>query len=255
MNQIRLIEELAANAVPPAIAQEVDGWRLRYNYGVTRRANSVLAHSAGGTLDPAAKIAIVERFYARRNLPARFQICPASLPTEIDAVLEDRGYSVASAPTSVRIAPLAALRAGDPGAASVAEQFDELWLAAYVAGEGETDARKIAARRTMLQHVGPPCGYGALLVDGRIAAVAQGVVERGWLGIFTVATVPEFRRRGLARQVLSALGAWAATHGAQNAYLQVLDSNAPAVNLYAQMGFTSLYQYWYREREVALWPA
>jgi ribosomal protein S18 acetylase RimI-like enzyme len=249
MNRIRLIEELAANAVPPAIAQEVDGWRLRYNYGVTRRANAVLARSAGSAMPLAEKIAYVERFYARRNLPARFQVCPASLPHDLDAVLADRGYTVPT-PTSVQVAPLAALRAVDPGEATVNEQFDAAWLAAYVAGEGETDPVKIAARRTMLQHVGPPCGFGALWCDGQIAAVAQGVVERGWLGIFTVATLPAFRRRGLASRVLSALGAWAAGHGAQQAYLQVLSSNAPAVNLYDRMGFTTLYQYWYREREV-----
>ncbi len=250
MNQIRLIEELAANAIPAAIVQEVDGWRLRYNYGVTRRANSVLAHSASSVIELDAKIAYVERFYARRNLPVRFQICPASLPTDLDATLADRGYTVPT-PTSVQIAPLVALRAVDPGPAYVSEQFDEPWLAAYVAGEGETDLIKIAARRTMLQHVGPPCGYGTLMIDGQIAAVAQGVVERGWLGIFTVETLPAFRRRGLARQVLSALGAWAAGQGAQNAYLQVLSTNDPAVRLYRQMGFTTLYQYWYRKREVA----
>jgi hypothetical protein len=43
MNQITQIEALAANAIPAAIVQELDGWRLRFNYGVTRRANSVLA--------------------------------------------------------------------------------------------------------------------------------------------------------------------------------------------------------------------
>jgi ribosomal protein S18 acetylase RimI-like enzyme len=32
--------------------------------------------------------------------------------------------------------------------------------------------------------------------------------------------------------------------------LQVLSSNAPAVNLYDRMGFTTLDQDWYREREV-----
>jgi hypothetical protein len=47
MNEIAWIEELAANAVPPAIAQELDGWRLRCNSGVTRRANSVLAARHG----------------------------------------------------------------------------------------------------------------------------------------------------------------------------------------------------------------
>lgn len=246
MNQITQIEALAANAIPAAIVQELDGWRLRFNYGVTRRANSVLAIQAAPTLRIADALPLVEQFYHRRNQPARFQICPASQPAELDAELAARGYALLT-PTYVQTAPIRALCANDLGAATVSEQFDEPWLAAYVAGEGEHDPRKIAARRTMLQHVGPLCGYGTVMCDGAIAAVAQGVVERGWLGIFAVATPPTFRRRGFARQVLSALGAWAISHGAEQAYLQVFSPNLAAQELYAKLGFQTLYQYWYRE--------
>lgn len=244
--EIALIEELAANAVPPAVAQELDGWRLRYNAGVTRRANSVLAarHGAGLGLD--AKLAAAEAFYARRGAPCRFQLCPASAPAGLDALLAERGYTT-SAPTLVQVASLAALGA-QAGAAAVSEQFDEAWLAAYVAGEGEHDRAKIAARREMLQRVGPPAGFAAATLGGAIAAVAFGVVERGWLGVFSVATRPDLRGRGLARDALGALAGWAAGHGAARVYLQVLSTNAPALRLYAGLGFATRYQYWYRER-------
>ncbi|MCH8283761.1 MAG: hypothetical protein IIC20_04195 [Chloroflexi bacterium] len=35
---IVLIEELAANAWPAELVDELDGWRLRFNWGVTSRA-------------------------------------------------------------------------------------------------------------------------------------------------------------------------------------------------------------------------
>ena len=40
---IRLVDELAANAWAAHTNQIVDGWRLRWNDGVTGRANSVWA--------------------------------------------------------------------------------------------------------------------------------------------------------------------------------------------------------------------
>jgi N-acetylglutamate synthase len=247
MDEIALIEELAANAVPPAVAQELDGWRLRFNWGVTRRANSVLAARHGPALGLEQKIAAAERFYWRRDALVRFQLCPASDPPGLDELLAERGYS-ASAATLVQTAPVTALLAADPGAAEVAEQFDEVWLAAYLEGEGEHNQRKIDARREMLQRVGPPAGFAAATSDGRLAAVAFGVVERGWLGIFSVATSPAYRGRGLARAALAALGRWGQGYGAYDAYLQVFSANAPAIRLYERLGFTTRYAYWYRER-------
>lgn len=248
MDEIALIEELAANAVPAAVVQELDGWRLRFNGGVTRRANSVLAVRVGTRLDGEARLALVEHFYRRRGQVARFQLCPTSQPATLDALLAERGYRQ-SAPTLVQTASLATLMDQANAHVQVAEQFDERWLAAYVEGEGERDPGKIAVRRLMLQRIGPPAGFASLEVEGQLAAVALGVVERGWLGVFSVATRPVYRGRGLARTVLSELASWARGHGAEQAYLQVFSLNEPALRLYARLGFATRYEYRYREAD------
>lgn len=245
-DDIALIEELAANAVPPAVAQELDGWRLRFNWGVTRRANSVLALRLGSRLSLEERIVLVEEFYARREMPARFQLCPASRPSDLDAILVERGYTT-SPPTYVQVAPIEVMLQVSPGTATVCEQFDEAWLAAYLEGEGESNPVKIGARREMLQRSGPPAGFAAMRVDGQLVAVAQGVVERGWLGVFSVATRPAYRGKGYAQATLAALAAWAKGYGARRAYLQVYSPNAPGLALYAKLGFSTLYEYWYRE--------
>lgn len=250
IDQIALIEELAANAVPALVAQEIDGWRLRASAGVTRRANSVLAARQGGRLDLGAKITLAESFYRRRGLLCRFQLCPASDPPDLDTQLEARGYIVRP-PTLVQTAPIEALTAQATGRARVSEAFDEAWLAAYAEGEGETSPAKITARREMLGRIGPPVGFAAAYEDDQIASVALGVVERGHLGIFSVATRPALRGRGLATLVLSDLGAWARGYGATGAYLQVFSPNTDAQRLYARLGFSTLYQYWYREQAAA----
>jgi N-acetylglutamate synthase len=213
---------------------------------VTRRANSVLAARMGArhTLDE--RIELAEQFYRRYGLPARYQLCPASQPPELDAALVARGYTI-STPNNVQVAQLAQTAALASGRAQISERFDEAWLAAYVASEGETSPAKIAARREMLQRIGPPTGFVALEQDGMIVASALGVVERGWLGIFNVATHPAYRRRGLGLLALGDLAAWAQERGAERAYLQVMSSNTPALTLYNRLGFTTRYTYWYRE--------
>ena len=46
--------------------------------------------------------------------------------------------------------------------------------------------------------------------EGQVVALGMGVLEDGWLGIFNMATLPAFRRQGLAGAVLAGLADWAA---------------------------------------------
>jgi ribosomal protein S18 acetylase RimI-like enzyme len=73
-----------------------------------------------------------------------------------------------------------------------------------------------------------------------------GLTAQGWLGLFDIATAPEQRNRGLGRAVVSSLLRWGRECGAQTAFLQVVPQNAPALQLYAGLGFREIYQYWYR---------
>jgi ribosomal protein S18 acetylase RimI-like enzyme len=66
------------------------------------------------------------------------------------------------------------------------------------------------------------------------------------VGLFEIGTLPSRRRRGLATAVVERLLAWGERQGARAAYLQVMGVNAPARALYARLGFTEAYRYWYR---------
>jgi N-acetylglutamate synthase len=245
---VHLIEELAANAWPAPVTQVVGGWRLRFAWGVTRRANSVLAndHHDGPRL--AERMELVEAFYARRGQPARYQISPASRPDGLDAALADRGY-LGRLRVLVLCAPLASVleRLPPPGdRVAVAGEPDAAWLETLRAllgyyGDG-------AAVRRTLRGIGPPAGYAAVRQDGRPLAIGRAVAERGFAGVFGMATLPEARRRGLGTAVLAALADWAAGQGATRLYLQVDDDNAGAMRLYRRAGFEAVYAYHYRER-------
>jgi ribosomal protein S18 acetylase RimI-like enzyme len=76
--------------------------------------------------------------------------------------------------------------------------------------------------------------------------VARGAVVDEWLVVTAVTVDDRYRRRGLATAVMDALGSWGRTHGARSCLLQVVESNAPALALYARLGFTEHHRYHYR---------
>lgn len=250
---ILLLETLAANAWPAAEMQALAGWQLRFNHGVTRRANSVWPNLTSDELALAARLTAVETFYAQRNLPPRFQISPAAQPAHLDEVLAERGYrSVAR--TAVQVAELTTILAAMPPlqkrpefAIEVAEAFDEEWFTAYAAFE-TMENHEADARRAILQAIQPLSGFVLLRIHDAPAAVGLGVVEQDWLGIFCMATSMAFRRRGAASAILRTLAIWAQLYEARQAYLQVMDHNTAAQAVYARAGFETLYHYHYREK-------
>jgi ribosomal protein S18 acetylase RimI-like enzyme len=61
-------------------------------------------------------------------------------------------------------------------------------------------------------------------------------------------TLPDHRRKGLARRLLAALLAAAREAGALTAWLQVKAANHGALRLYEGMGFAPAYRYLYLRR-------
>jgi GNAT superfamily N-acetyltransferase len=247
---IRQLEELAVRAWPAVEVRELDGWLLRRSAASTRRANSVWPNGPD-TLPLGPKLAQVEAFYAAAGVPARYQICPAARPPDLDTVLADRGYGL-ECPTLVQTASLATVAERAGGAAeeaAVAAAPDEEWLDAYRLAAGFS-AAEVAARHEIMRRIAVGTGYALLRRGGRAVAVGMGAVDNGWLGAFNMATSPEWRRRGAATAVLHALARWGLGQGATHAYLQVTEENVPALALYGRLGFATLYGYHYRTRSV-----
>ncbi len=199
----------------------------------------------------ADRIALVHEFYARWGGTVRYQISPAARPPDLDAVLAELGFQV-EAPVHVQTAALDDVldrTAGPaPAAVLVEEEIDDRWLATTNELFQRSDAGTM--RQRILERIAPATGFALLELEGVPAAVGMGVVERGWLGIYSMGTSPQYRSRGAATAVLHALARWAREREASNAYLQVEVENEPAHRLYARMGFETAYRYHYRTREL-----
>jgi GNAT superfamily N-acetyltransferase len=230
---IRALEDVGyAIWVSPEV-DELDGWRLRHARGLTGRANSVFPN-APGALPLEEKIAHVEGWYAARAQPPRFQLTDGSLPAGLAAALRGRGYDASGGPVSVETSEL-------PGSSAdarveVSEELDDDWVALWAESR---DSSELGTARALL--TGSPGRTAFARIPG--AAVGRAVACGEWLGITSMVTLPEARRRGFARAIVESLIAWGRGAGATRGFLQ---TNSPVARaLYAQFGWTEMYTYRY----------
>ncbi|MBE6657842.1 MAG: ribosomal-protein-alanine N-acetyltransferase [Ruminococcaceae bacterium] len=74
-------------------------------------------------------------------------------------------------------------------------------------------------------------------LDGTVIAYGGVYLLGDDADITNIATHPDYRRRGAAAAILSALCVCADEHGVQAVHLEVRVSNAPAIALYEKFGF------------------
>jgi ribosomal protein S18 acetylase RimI-like enzyme len=217
---------------------------LRLSGGYTRRANSVQPLYAGTRPLP-EKIAAAEAFYHAHGQATVFKLTPASQPEGLDAALDARGFRL-DAPTSVQALDLSKIAA--PAAADTVAAFETLtdeWLAAFCA-LSQVAGRHVPTMRQMLAGLVPAHAFFAVGDGDATRACGLAVLEAGHVGLFDIVTQAAYRRQGHARRLIQTILAWAVARGAHNAYLQVMVNNAPALALYAGLGFEEVYRYWYR---------
>jgi ribosomal protein S18 acetylase RimI-like enzyme len=245
--EVHAIERAAFAAWPADEVVAEGGWRLRHLAGVTNRGNSVWpGPGSGGERALEDRIVAVERFYAERGLPPRYQLSPIAAPATLDAELEGRGYE-RYAP--VRVCTASADAVPDAAAASVeAEVASSLapdWW--ELSGErGRYDVAQREAYRRLLQRIEERAGFAIARIGGRTAGVGLAVLGEGRAGIFSMRTDMELRRRGVGAAIVTAIARWARSRGAPALYLQVEEDNPAATALYKRMGFSTAYRYHYR---------
>ena len=237
------IEALSLQAWPALTTVEYDGWLLRTAGGYTKRANSVTPLRPGGK-PLSQKIPFVEMVFREKGLRPIFRLPSFLAETAVlDAELAARGWDRID-PTDVRVLRLAEQPLVSPSNSNDAAVLTlPAWLAVFHEIEGSEPhplhhqiAKNITGELIPL----------ILAVDGKAVACGLGVCQGLFVGIFDVVTAVSARRQGHGRALMGHLLRLAAGRGAQIAYLQVMQDNKPAQTLYRQLGFTRLYQYWYR---------
>ena len=233
----------------PKEVEQFGKWYLRFNDGVTRRANSVLPIGLPNETDMEDAIDHVIRFYIERGTLPRFQMTNYSAPGSLDDILERKGFA-RHFPVFVETASISGIpqRSQSITTKIFSTPTDE-WMKAYESGSGYS-AITMNIRKSLMMRSPLPKAFGAAIIDANLVAVGLCVKSDEWCGLFNIATVPDYRRSGAGTAVSCRLLSWARKLGASKAYLQVEMENHPAFALYQQLGFEILYEYWYRVMEV-----
>jgi N-acetylglutamate synthase len=231
----------------------LEGWRLRFAGGVTKRANSVLPLDRPGepdvpSEDLSSRIEAAERAYTDRGLPARFQVTASSWPATLADTLRNRGYVEADRTLimtrGLKGAPASAEAPGGTVPVERNEPSSE-WIETWWSVDGRGGDRELAIAKKILGRIEPPHYYIEVQVGDVTASVGLVVIDSGWVGVYCMATLPDFRRRGLASLVVARALELGAQHGAARAYLAVTEVNRSALWLYAKAGFDARQAYSY----------
>ena len=245
--QIRFLEEIASNGHVALNVMQYDGWLMRFSSGYTGRANSVSVLYPS-TRDTAEKVAYCETCYAKQGLPALFKITDSD--PELYGYLLKRGYSVVT-PTDVMILDM---DEPDPQAdmdGCVFSAGPEEWLPVYFRLEEQTDTAKQDLFRRMVAKVLADTVYCTVIREGKAVACASAAIEQGYMLLQNVIVDRAARKTGLGEKLCRAILEKGRELGARHAYLQVVQTNTAAMNLYRKLGFRKAYTYRYLKQPPA----
>ena len=239
----KFIEELSLNHWQPLSTLLYDGWVLRFADGYTKRANSIHPiHNSSCELN--LKIEQCEKIYSANKLPTTFKITPFIHPVNLDATLEEMGYSFVD-PTSVRTLKLDNINEPELTSVTINENITAEWLEDLCRLNKVKDKDQNTIER-MLSNIKTTKGFISLYYEEQVIACGLGVIEREYIGLYDIVTDSKYRNRGFGEQMILNLLKWAKENGARYSYLAVVLNNEPALRLYSKIGYAEVYRYWYR---------
>lgn len=243
---MNLLEEISLNAWPAHKMELYDGWLLRFSHNYTHRTNCVNP-VAPSTLPLEEKVTFCEQEYRKMHTPAIFKISPLLDPS-IDEYLERQGY-VTEHTTEVMTMPLEHLkRVHNTGLVDLNDTITDEWISNLFRLNGTTNPTHLSIVPAMFKAIPKETIVARIEINGRMAASGLGILDRQHAGIYAVYVDENYRRKGYARAICSAILEAASHKGMTHAYLQVVKGNVNARHLYETLGFEYRYTYWFRSK-------
>ncbi|MBO6165609.1 MAG: GNAT family N-acetyltransferase [Eubacterium sp.] len=252
IDKVRFLEKNAADGFAALESKEYDGWRLGFTEGYTRRTNSVIIEGTSA-IDIDEKIAYCEKEYKEHNLPCIFKL--ADVDNDLKDRLLQRGYRVVC-PTDVMTLELKDENLDfDISEVMKDAEFSSKpddWFETYFRFEEENDPKNRELCMKIHSNVKTEQVYIKILHEGKVVAVASLSIEDGYSLLHNVVVDASCRGLGLGKKLCRAAIAKSKECGAEYSYLQVIEENEIAINLYKKLGYEKLYTYNYMRKDVHL---
>lgn len=231
--RINELEEICRQIWPPHNEVQIGGWRLRLSGKHTMRANSVLPQGSLPFGDPGMDIdeAInkVVEIFAQEKIPPIFQLPLPTYSALYDKLIElgweEKVHALAMVADIEKVAEV--------HPTEIIREATEEWLAV----QGDQGIARIMASY--------PALYCAVRIDGKLVATGRAAINGQWCVLSRIYTAPEFRGKGYARALITALLNAAIDEGATKSVLQVESRNIGAIRLYESLGYKFHHDYAY----------
>lgn len=245
-SKIKTIEDLSLNAWPSHQMQIYDGWILRFSYFYTHRTNCI--EQIGPSSIPLQdKLDYCEEIYEKWGTPAIYKITPL-INSSFDQKLTERGYHIAHVTEVMTME----LRGPLPGEISwkveLCPSITSQWLEALFTMKGTVNQIHRRIVPSMYAAIPKDIIAASVLDKDQIVGTGLGILDRDYVGLYAIHVSEKYRGLHMGRSICQALLNAAAQQGASSAYLQVVQGNKTAKNLYRSLGFEDFYTYWFRQQ-------
>ncbi|MHA1127008.1 MAG: GNAT family N-acetyltransferase [Candidatus Heimdallarchaeota archaeon] len=245
-------QSIATNNWPAKDLILMNGWILRVSEGITRRANSVLPLRYKGTnLDE--DIDNVEKIYTDSKLSTVFQISDYYAPRNLHEKLLERNYRTEAESLSM-VVPFHKLKEieenPDVTYECHEEQSDEFFD--VMKKISNITSERFEGLKLIIDRILPSSRAFFLirLRNNLVIGYALGVAEMRKVGLYNLYVHKDYRRMGLAQNLLLKMKEWGISKGADGFHLCVQGDNAGAIDFYKKVGFKEIFKYRYLVKDL-----
>lgn len=215
-------------------------WTMRMAHGYSARANSLFALAPGSVLTPGL-LAEMEALFTAEGIVPTVRISPLVAAGAME-LLRRAGYGADSVTQTMVLTALPSAVPDSPATVQIADILEDAWLAG-VSARQQQGKRNPDHLRAILSRLAVPARFATAMQRGEAVGFGLAVVDDDWAELASIIVDSGWRGRGLGRAVVAQLLAAAQGAGARQAFLQVEQSNAPAIALYEAFGFRRAYDY------------
>jgi ribosomal protein S18 acetylase RimI-like enzyme len=217
---------------PAATETQVGPWLIRDGQGGGKRVSAARPLGSVAQDDVALAVSEMEKL----GQPALFSLRPED--GELDSILAHLGYEVLD-PSILFVGPIFE---GEAPPVTAFDIWPPLQIMKDVWAEGGIGPGRIAV---MERVAGPKTSILGRISD-RAAGCAFVAMHQTTAMVHAVEVLPDYRRNGLARNMMYAAARWAKEHGAEHFALVTTGSNVAAQSLYSSLGMSVVGRYHYR---------
>jgi ribosomal protein S18 acetylase RimI-like enzyme len=244
---ITYIEKILLNAIPVKQTILFEDWVLRLNDGYTYRANCLCPFHYQETKNVTAIIQNSEKLFQRVQIPPVVKVTP-HLQIDLDKRLIDMNYEMIKT-VYVMICPLGIHSFQKSDFIETQKFPSQEWLnsSALLSGISGDKLKNIhiqGARNLAVDSV-----FVCAKDHEKIIGCGYGTLENGYVGIYNLHVQEEYRRKGIATEIINAILQYGQSCGANQGYLVVNSKNKNALSLYQHRGFEKIYEYYFFQKK------